>query len=145
MEATKYKTNSGQPIANMQDAFDRVCERLITHFDYGKCVTKFGYCSYRNTEGNSCAIGYLLPDDMAIKASGTVYGLLYPGSDIGKHLIPNFKFIASYANTTALEQWTKFYRDLQRVHDIMYNCGIDTMKNELKYIALDHGLVFKYD
>lgn len=56
-----------------QTAFDKVCERL---FDgKGQCIGTEG-CLYRRSDGNKCAIGYLIEDkdyDVSIEDSSVKY------------------------------------------------------------------------
>ncbi len=64
--------NNTTPPKDNQDAFDRACERLLTHFELGRSVIVRGpmisdACVYRAYDHrgsikNCCVVGYMIPD-----------------------------------------------------------------------------------
>lgn len=74
--------NNQTPPKNNQDVFDRACERLLTHFDWGRSIAvPDAPCSYRiarhDKEGvaqvtNCCVVGYMIPDWPEIMPTGSL-------------------------------------------------------------------------
>lgn len=132
------KFNNDKPIESDQDLFDRACERLLEHFDWGICGEGDGTCYYRAVETsgemNCCVVGYVIPDWPDIMPDATlndedVTTLLVSGEE------PKvwFKGVATQA----------LLSELQTVHDsieVWHN--VEIMADDLWALAKPRGLNF---
>jgi hypothetical protein len=64
--------NATPPLDN-QDFLDRLWQHFIVEQNLPS-LNHAGRCVYRNEKNNGCAIGCMLPDEMALKADARVYG-----------------------------------------------------------------------
>jgi hypothetical protein len=97
-----------------QEAFDKVVVHLSTM--KGRSINKENgnFCSYRTPEGNRCAIGALIPDELYVLQMD-IEGL-------------NVKsLIQRYENIYELFEYcdVRFLQELQSYHDEVYNWSYD--------------------
>ncbi len=124
---------------NNQDMFDRACERLLRHFDSGRCAIA-GRCVYRARADDNgmtcCVVGYVLPDWVGIMPS-EVFNGYYVGALQGS--LPGFVDWMINVNMDLV-------RRLQTIHDDEENWFTpSTMHLKLAALASERSLVMKYD
>lgn len=114
---------------NKQEIFDTVYEKLLKQ---GKASTFDGKCRYRGANGNKCAIGHLIPDELYESYMEGV-GFVYLPENIIDYIVGDNKD----SNIII------FMYYLQKAHDnILTLYGIKEWKEEMKEIANVFNLAF---
>jgi hypothetical protein len=124
------------PIPDTQTAYERIRE-YFSRPGAEQAVVTYGTdapsCRYRTPEGNACAAGCLIPDELYDEGleGGTFYALVDP-----LHATPyyNEELKAYFANVDP-----QFVRQAQIEHDDL-GADFDTFIVRLDALALTHGL-----
>jgi hypothetical protein len=106
-----------------QEVFDKVAKHLLTQAK--PSLLGSGKCAYRGRDGSMCAAGCLIPDDK-----------YYSGmEDLAWDELVEKGFIPQHPQRGLILK-------LQSVHDAYFPIS---WKTELKKLAFDFGLEFKFD
>lgn len=113
-----------------QEIFDTVATHLFTqgHRAFDDNLVQ---CAYKAQDGSMCAVGCLIRDyykpEMDRNPHGTDIRTVY---SLYKSYLPDW-----------IENNLILLGALQDVHDVDYSWdSVDTLKDALKYVAVDHGL-----
>ena len=102
----------------------------INHFNLNNRSIKDGVCAYRGSNGNACAIGREIPDDIALKYENKHVGVFI-------HKLP----------PRLQKMGVDFLRHMQMLHDNRNNWNRGGLseegKNHANQIIIDHNLNLK--
>lgn len=122
--------NKSRPRSN-QDVINRVYKHFI--FDGNEqCMSDNGSCVYRNSKGNGCAVGCMLPSKLAVSADECA------NSGEKDSTLPSV-----FARRPAVKDWfrkvkTQLLKELQFAHDGALSDN--DMKREFGKVIKKHGL-----
>jgi len=117
---------------NRQEVFDKIYLHLIEQGR--KSVNSDGRCQYRSPDGDKCAIGCLIPDELytpELEGNGVSMPII---EDVLNKIYPDMT-----------DEDLLFLLDLQDLHDIeiiQYNSFIEHVHNEMEIIADAYDLNF---
>lgn len=115
---------------NRQQIFDKVATHLFTQ---GHQAIKLSRCCYRtNIEGEACAIGCLIPDEVYVPSLESLNAVDLANSDTKINGLPSDIFNRGNA---------RFLRELQRVHDrrVSWKSTV-SMQKALDLVAREENL-----
>lgn len=117
---------------NKQEIFDTVYKALL---EQGEPSVNNGVCAYRGANGNKCAVGHMISDDL--------YDPEFEG--FGLELIPEhiINHIVGSVDEYEYVERTSLLHKLQKAHDKQMRLyGLDEWKKRMKEIANEFNLVF---
>lgn len=113
---------------NTQEIFDKIAIHLLTQNE--RSALRNGACCYRVENGNSCAVGCLISDDVYERVGKNIEGMGVTQAPVLEALKDSIGFNLNQGQIQMLS-------DLQECHDW---CKPDEWKEVLKNIAGDYGL-----
>ena len=115
----------------------KIFNTVFAHFVEQKVPSCLGgtgtICAYRGEGGKSCAIGYLIPDDL--------YHPSFEGMSVVS-LLRVEDHLREFFQITNLED-LYFLRELQETHDCCLAQGMEVVCSAMKNIARRYGLNWK--
>lgn len=117
---------------NAQEIFDKVLAHLRAQ---GKQSTAGGVCAYRSPEGNMCAVGCLIPDEL--------YDPIIEDVGVGwldNKEAPGGRVLDSIIDTLGISEHVGLLRNLQRAHDFPLENSLGLWEMCMETIAKDFGL-----
>lgn len=101
-------------------------------------------CVYRNSMGQKCAFGVLIPDELytsEIEGSSVAGATAVPPEALLTH---NAKILRSIIDRIGFEKRNyQLLIDLQRAHDSALSQGLIAWERAMKYVARNHYLEYK--
>lgn len=138
------KLPNQSPPTNFQDAFNRIWQHFVIEKNppsvrEHSIIKPNTVCLYRAPNGNGCAVGCMMPDEMA-KRSDTL-----PPEVLSSEFLPSTSIRSVIARDSLVAEWFKNINpsalgDLQGIHDSIAKGTFSSFEMELVNFAQENLL-----